>query len=187
MREIYICYKNLAHFSIKKVNPMVLAIGGVAVVILIYEAQQKGLFSKLGLGGGGSAPAGQAANVNFVLTPPSVQPNSSITVTGQFTDAGGKAISVPQGLWYIYERTNVNTPILMQQGKLGTNVSNFTQQIQTTNFPEGTYSFVVADQPFSMPSQPATTQGLGSAGVYNAAPTGALTPTLSTYGQLSLS
>jgi hypothetical protein len=179
MREIYICYKNLAHFSLKKVHPAVLAIGGVAVVILIYEGNQKGWFKKI-FGGGGAATGG-ASGVDFTLSPPSVQPNASLSVTGKFSNA------VPQAYWYIYERTNVNTPILMQQGSLGTNVTDFNQTIKTTNFPEGTYSFVVTDQPFSMPSQPATTQGLGSAGVYNTASTGALTPTLSTYGQLSLS
>lgn len=168
----------LAHFSLKKVNPMVLAVAGVAVVILIYEGNQKGWFKKIF---GGGAAISSASGVDFTITPPSVQPNSSITVTGKFSN------TVPQAYWYIYERTNVNTPILMQQGSLGTNVSDFTQQIKTTNFPEGTYSFVVADQPFSMPSQPATTQGLGSAGVYNHPPTGALTPTISTYGNLSLS
>lgn len=93
-----------------------------------------------------------APDVNFMLNPPEIKPNTPTQLTGQFIDEMGKPVQVKAGYYYIFLADPKGTQKLIQQGSLGMDISSFNIPINTSGFQPpgmGHYSITVTDEPLS--------------------------------------
>lgn len=85
----------------------------------------------------------RADNVEFSIPQNKVAPNSSFTITGQFTDITGKPVRVKEAHYHV-----VNKDELITQGIIGINVGKFSKTISTNGFPASNdYDVIVTDEP----------------------------------------
>ena len=164
--------------GVKKKLPTYMVVGGIALLAVAGYMYTSG-----GLGGAGGvdkdvdAPLVDVADtVDFEVIPDEVRPNSYVTAVGLFKMNDGKAVSVPEGYYYVFEDIGVNGRELRARGSLGRNVSRFSQNIPTPNFRQGRYTILITDTPLSEQEIGPINLGTGpyGAGVEQGSPTGSL-------------
>jgi hypothetical protein len=125
-------------------------------------------------GAGGQVMTQPAGNITLSAFPPIVRPNSTITITGEFQNTTGQPIAVAEGYYAVFEDIQELGKGLrnkIDSGSLGRNISVYNRVIPTTNWRDGSYSIIVADQPITGdPGDASALFNRGVTGSYNPPP-----------------
>jgi len=125
----------------KKIPKMLALVGFGAGLIGLYFVMKK-----RGMGPGNLRTVNIAPDVDFVVVPNEVRPDSFITVSGTFMDEKKRpVITKGQARYLVYEDATTQGSELVSSGLIGTNISTFSIRIPTTSFKQSQYSIRITD------------------------------------------
>lgn len=126
----------------KKVPKMLGLVVFGAGLIGVYMVLKKRGF------GGALRTVNIAPDVDFVIVPNEVRPDSFVTVSGTFMDEKKRpVITKGQARYLVYEDDTTQGQEVVSTGLIGTNISTFSIRIPTTAFKQSQYNIRITDEP----------------------------------------
>ena len=126
--------------KVPKIIAAVVVFGGLAGLYMLMK--------KRGAGPGNLRVVDIAPEVDYVIVPNEVRPDSFVTVSGTFMDENKKPV-ITRGTarYVVFESDTTNEREVVATGLIGSMVSTFSVRIPTTSFKTSEYEIKITDLP----------------------------------------